>query len=77
VKEIRVLERRGHKLADDVEACLACLKRALIAAHQGKEEQGYGVIRIEEDSNETVAIQKLRTEGFEVVGASRAHASYS
>lgn len=77
MKEIRVLERHGHKLTDDVEACLAVLKHQGIESHKGKPEQGYGVIRIDEDSDETVALEKLRVEKFEVVAASRARASYS
>jgi hypothetical protein len=77
VKEIRVLVRQGHELVDDVTACLACLKRAGIVAHKGREEQGYGVVWVEEDSDESLAIQKLKAEGLDVVGASRGHASYS
>jgi hypothetical protein len=77
MKEIRVLERSGHGLNDDVGACLASLKRHRIEAHKGREELGYGVIRINEDSDEAIALQKLTTDGFEVVGASRARASYS
>ena len=34
MREIRVLERRGHKLVDDVEECLASFKRDGIEAHK-------------------------------------------
>jgi hypothetical protein len=77
VKEIRVLKRPGHELADDVKECLACLTAAGIGGpRMGGIHPGYGTIRDVEDEDEDRAIQILRAKGFDVVAGSRAYASY-
>jgi hypothetical protein len=73
VKEIRVLKRPGHELADDVKECLACLQAAGIGGpRMGGIHPGYGTIRDVEDEDEARAIEILQTKGFDVVKAEAA-----
>jgi len=66
MKRIAVLRREGHELADDSKECLAYLNRAGIPARLGKEQRGYGIVRVEGDIDIGHAVQLLEVCGFQV-----------
>jgi hypothetical protein len=70
-KRIAVRRREGHELADDTKECLAYLNRAGCPAHLGKEQQGYGILRVESDVNIEEAVRLLRICGFQVMEFAR------
>jgi hypothetical protein len=74
-KRIAVRRREGHELADDTKECLAYLNRAGCPAHLGKEQQGYGILRVESDVNIEDAVRLLRICGFQVMEFARVPSS--
>jgi hypothetical protein len=75
MKRIAVRRREGHKLADDTKECLAYLNRAGFPAHVGKEQRGYGILRIEGDVNIEDAVRLLKICGFQVMEFARVPSS--
>jgi hypothetical protein len=67
---------RRQRQWKDVRACVARLSETGIPAHPGKEEQSYGVVWLEEDSDLERALTILRSAELQVVGPSKAHTYY-
>ena len=66
MKRIAVLRREGHELADDTKGCLAYLSRSGFPAQLGKEQRGYGILRLEGDADIQRAVRLLEICGFQV-----------
>jgi hypothetical protein len=71
MKRIAVRRREGHELTDDTKECLAYLNKAGFPADLGKEQRGYGILRIEGDVNIEDAVRLLRICGFQVMEFAR------
>lgn len=79
MKQIRVLAREGHSIAEGVRECVAILLREKIGANEGElHESLHGSYRdVEvEDSDVKRAITILRARGFEVEKPFSGHGYY-
>jgi hypothetical protein len=74
MKELRVLERRGCSITNDMKVCLARLAQLRIPAHQGREEHGSDIIWVD-DSDLDRAFTVLHRDGFEVALTAIEHRS--
>jgi hypothetical protein len=76
MNRIRVIARENHQIADDTNESVAILVKAGIGAHEGKEEQAFGVIWIHEDADCDRALTMLRARALLVVDDFKGHADY-
>ncbi len=79
VKQIRVLAREGHSMADEVRQCITILRQEKIGASEGElhesRDGSYCGVEVE-DSDVERAITILRARGFEVEKPFSGHAYY-
>jgi hypothetical protein len=76
VKRIRVIVPENHTITDDTTECVAILNKAGVGAHEGQQEQAFGIIWIHEDDDFDRGLTMLRALNLPVVEESRAHATY-
>jgi hypothetical protein len=70
MREIRIIERQGSSISEDVDASIAHLKQAGISCQPKTlvaDEYGFGIIYLHEDSDLELALYLLLKDGFEVV----------
>ncbi|MGB8684562.1 MAG: hypothetical protein WCD12_16870 [Candidatus Binatus sp.] len=70
-RQIRVRLRDEHTIEEDLNGCVACLKRADISAHFRKPEIGNGIVVLDDVSDKERALKLLRDAGYSIVADER------